>query len=155
MVKLRTDTKTLDLFGWEPKNPKIPTYPHDVIKAATLGGRISRAVATTFSDAKSGETSKERDVIIADMASFLDEDVPISTVNGYCSQARESHNITVARAIALMHVTKDYRLLVLIAEELGLAVVPKRYEHAVREAILAEKRERIDEELKALRRGRR
>lgn len=156
MAKSRADTKTLELFGWEPKSPKIPTYPHEVVRAATLGGIVSRAVSKTLLDVRDREDNpKDRDEVAALMTAYLGEDVPKNMLDGYASQAREAHNIPVTRAMALMHATEDYRLLVLMAQEFDLAVVPKRYEHAVREAILAEKRDEIEGELRALRRGRR
>lgn len=156
MAKSRADTKTLDLFGSQPKTPKLPAYPHEAIRAATLGGVVSRAVSTTLLDVRDREDNpKDREEIAAIMTAYLGEDVPLSMLNGYASQAREAHNIPVIRAMALMHATGDYRLLVLMAQEFNLAVVPKRYENAVREAILAEKIEEMDGELKALRRGRR
>jgi hypothetical protein len=97
-----------------------PGYPPEAVRAATLAGRISRAVAHTLR-----ECTRDRDEIAKGMTSFLGERVSTAMLNGYASQARDDHNISAVRLIALAHATADARLLDLLAAELGLAVVDR------------------------------
>ena len=159
MVKLRGDKQTLDLLAWRPETPKVERFEPTSIRAGTIGARVSKAVSQVLTDAKARKDNPlDREGIAEKMTEFLglDEDDKVSThiLNAYASGAREAHNISVVRAIALAHATSDFRLLNLLAEELDLCVVPRRFENAVREAILAEQIDNMSDELKALRRGR-
>lgn len=93
-------------------------YPPEAVRAATLAGRISRAVAHTLR-----ECPLQREEIADRMGAFLGERVSAAMLNGYASQARDDHNISAVRLLALAHATSDARLLDLLAAELGLAVV--------------------------------
>jgi hypothetical protein len=95
-------------------------YPPEAVRAATLAGRISRAVAHTLR-----ECALERDEIAERMGAFLGERVSTAMLNAYASQARDDHNISAVRLIALAYATSDARLLDLLAAELGLAVVSR------------------------------
>ena len=88
------------------------------------------------------------------MGDYLGQKVSTNILNAYSSQARGDHNITVVRLCALMHATNDFRLLKYLAEMFDLTVIPRKFETAVRESVLAEKRDEIDAELEALRRRR-
>jgi hypothetical protein len=104
------------LLDWQPS----ASYAPDTVRAATLGGRISRAVAQTLRDCP-----RERGEIAARMGAFLGEPVSPAMLNAYASQAREDHNISAVRLAALAHATDDPRLLDMLAEALGLAVIPR------------------------------
>lgn len=95
-------------------------YPPEAVRAATLAGRISRAVAHTLR-----ECALKREEIAERMSAFLGEAVSVTMLNVYASQAREDQNISAVRLIALAHATSDARLLDLLAAELGLAVVER------------------------------
>lgn len=155
MARARGDRKTLDLLSWQPVAPKVGRFADETVRAATISGKVSRAVSQVLNDAKGREKDPlERDDIAEKMSVFLGEDVSKNMLDAYSSQSRDTHKISVVRAVALMHATQDFRLLTMIAEELGLAVIPRQYEGTVREAILAEKIEEMKGELDSLRRGR-
>ncbi|GAK43627.1 phage-related DNA transposition protein [Tepidicaulis marinus] len=159
MARVRGDKKTLDLLTWRPEAPKVDRFDPVTVRAGTIGARVSKAVSQVLNDAKAREENPlDRDEIAEKMTEFLglgeDDKVSAHILNAYASGAREAHNISVVRAVALAHATSDFRLLNLLAEELDLCVIPRRYENAVREAILAEQIENMNDELKALRRGR-
>jgi hypothetical protein len=115
-------------------------YPAEAVRAATLAGRISRAVAHTLR-----ECQLEREDIAERMSAFLGERVSVTMLNVYASQAREDQNISAVRLIALAHATADARLLDLLAAELGLAVVDR--EDLTRQQLL-----RLQDEERALKR---
>lgn len=155
MARLRGDKRTLDLLNWKPAEPKIERYAEELVRAATLGSKVSKAVAQSLHDARVREENPlDREHVAEAMSAYLGDDVPKNTLDAYASQARETHNISVIRAMALMNATSDFRLLGMIAEELGLTVIPRKYEYAVREAILAEQMDELKEELNGLRRRR-
>ena len=155
MARIQSDRKTLDLLSWQPTSPRVERFEEQTVRAATISGKVSLAVSRILCDAKSRDNEPlERDDVARRMSDFLGEDVSKNMIDAYASQSREDHKISVVRAVALMHATQDYRLLTLLAEELGLTVIPRKYEGTVREAILAEKIEELNGELHSLRRGR-
>lgn len=155
MVRQRSDRKTLDLLSWHPSSPKVERFDEQMVRAATISGKIALAVSRILADVKVREKEPlEREDVARRMGEFLGEEVSKNMLDAYASQSREDHKISVPRAVALMHATDDYRLLTLLAEELGLTVIPRKYEGTVREAILAEKIEELNGELHSLRRGR-
>jgi hypothetical protein len=155
MARVRSDHKTLDLLSWQPSSPRVERFDEQTVRAATINGKVSLAVSRILMDAKArSEEPLEREDVARRMSDFLGEDVSKHMIDAYASQSREDHKISVVRAVALMHATQDYRLLTLLAEELGLTVIPRKYEGTVREAILAEKIEELNGELHSLRRGR-
>jgi hypothetical protein len=148
------DKGTGDLFSWRAP-AQVVGYPEEKIRAATIGAKVSKAVSVTLLDAKARKSDPlDRDQVALAMGAFLGEDLSKDVLDAYASQAREGHNISVVRALGLMEATGDYRLLVLMAEQLGLAVIHKKYERAVEEAMTAEKIEELQRHLDHLRRGR-
>jgi hypothetical protein len=134
---------TLDLLNWEP--PQIAQgFAQGEIRGATLDTRLALAVAATLR-----ECGLDREEIASRMTAYLGEDeghVTVNMLNAYASQARSTtHRITVSRLIALCFVTHDPRLLGLLAEELGLALVDPKYVRLI-EAVQAEEKA---EELRA------
>lgn len=154
MPPRRPDNRTLNLLDWQPPEP-IASYPEEMVRAATIGARISKAVSLTLSEAKreAGDDLERADVARR-MSEFLGDKVSENMLNAYASESRDAHNISVVRALAMMHATGDYRLFKLIAEQLGFTIIDKKYESAVREAMIAEKLEELRAELDHLRRGR-
>jgi len=153
MVRKRTDNLTQDLFDWKPKIP-VERYEDHVTRAATLQGRISLAVSKTLNDATDAEGRKlARDDVAKRMAAYLGEKVSKTTLDAYASEAREN-SIPLDRAVALMIVTQDFRLLSLLADPVDHAVIPAKYQGAVVEAMLVEKREEIDAMINDSRRAR-
>jgi hypothetical protein len=152
MAKDRRDSRTLDLLAMTVEVPHVPRFDDSDIRAARLDARIAKAVGKTLKDAASGGTTRP-DVAKA-MSAYLGETVTRATLDAYAAESKADHTISLVRAMALMEATKDYRLLGLIADDLGLAIVPRQYEPAIREAVLAEKMEEMRAELESLRRTR-
>lgn len=125
-----------DLLDWQPPQP-VARFPEEQVRAASLAGRVSRAVAAALVDA-----ADDRETIAARMSTFLGERVPPSMLDAYASQAREGHRISVPRFLALLHATKDRRLLELLAEPMGWAVIERRHLPLIEVAAI---REREDE----------
>jgi len=152
MAKLRGDKSTLDLLNWTPEKLEIARFDDEQVRAAAIGGKISKAITTILMDAKLREDAPlNRTDVAKKMTDWLDHEVTENMLSAYCSEARIDHNISLPRAIALMVVTEDSRLLSLIADEIGLAVIPKKYEGTVKEAILLEQKEELEKEITLLR----
>lgn len=125
-----------DLLEWEPPQP-VARFPEEQVRAASLAGRISRAVAAALAD-----SDDCRETIAARMSAFLGERVSPAMLDAYASQAREDHRISVPRFVALLHATRDRRLLELLAEPMGWAVIERRHLPMIEVAAI---REREDE----------
>jgi hypothetical protein len=106
-----------DLLDWQAPQ----AYPAEAVRAATVAGRISRAVAFTLR-----HCGVKRQDIAARMAAYLGEPVSPAMLDAYASQAREDHNISAVRLLALAHATGDVRLLDMLCEPLGFAVIDRR-----------------------------
>jgi hypothetical protein len=110
-----------DLLEWEPPQT-VARFAEDQVRAASLAGRVSRAVAAALTDA-----AERRETIAARMSAFLGERVSPAMLDAYASQAREDHRISVPRFAALLHATRDRRLLELLAEPMGWAMIERRH----------------------------
>jgi len=144
----RRDPYTADLLSWQPQAPIDRFDPQDV-RGATLTAQLCKAMSLTLR-----ESPESREHIAAEMSRYLGKHVSPHMLNAYVSAGRDDHTINVERFIALIHATRDRRLLELIAELFGWVVVDAKYLDVIQEAELAEKREEIDRQL-ALARGRR
>ncbi len=128
MVKRREDGGTLDLFNdWEPPKVGVQFEDKSRIRASNVAARISRMVAEVMR-----ESGLSRDELAPAMSAFLGHPVSKAMLDAYATQARGDHNISLARAIALVAVTKDARVIGTELDPLGLAVVPKRDLHGLR-----------------------
>jgi hypothetical protein len=132
------------LFDWQAP----AAYPPDQVRAATLHGRISRAVAQTLRDC-----GLPRAEVCARMEAFLGARVSQAMLDAYASQAREEHAISAVRLAALAHATGDARLLDVLAESLGLAVIPRRLLPLIELAEVHEQAEALRRKADALRRA--
>jgi hypothetical protein len=135
---------TLDLLGWE--TPDItPVVPIEDVRAASLRGRISRAVALVLRDC-----DLPREDVAQRMSDFLgkDETVTKAMVDAYASQAREAHTISAIRLVALAHATGDLRPLQVLIEPLEQAIVPRRFVPAIQETLIDQEIERLTNEKK-------
>jgi hypothetical protein len=128
-------------------------YAKGEIRAATLDSRIALSVSVTLK-----ECSETREDIAALMTNYLGEDegtVTANMLNAYASQARNTHQISVIRLVALCAVTGDVRPLALLAEHLGFAVVEPRYVHFVKAQMLRDRSKELaalaDAEMRAAR----
>ncbi len=126
MVKSRYDTATLDLLSWEAPEVAI-RFEAEEIRAATLQAQICKAVSVALADC-----GKSRDQVAQEMSAYLGVEVTENMLNAYTSPARENHNISAVRLIALAVVTGDHRLLSIGPDRAGLAVVEERYLSVIR-----------------------
>lgn len=136
----------LDLLDWTPP-PATVRFDDAAVRAATIHARISRAIGVALKDA-----GADRAEIARRMAAFLGEAVPVNMLNAYASQAREDHVISVPRYLALMAATGDRRLLQLLAEDMGWAVVEKRHLPMIELAEVQEKLAELEAHRAALKR---
>lgn len=135
-MKVRGDKKTMDLLDWEPPQV-VRQFEPDQVRAASLRAMVAKAVSAALRDCE-----KDREAIAAEMSEYLGEPTSKNILDAYASEAREDHVINVVRFLALVHATGDHRLLQMLADSFGLAVVEKRYLAAVEEAMWAEQEER-------------
>jgi hypothetical protein len=110
-----------DLLDWQPPEA-VTRFKEEQVRAASFAARVSRAVAVALADCDA-----EREAIAARMSTFLGERVSPAMLDAYASQAREDHKISVPRFLALLHATRDRRLLELLAEPMGWAVIERRH----------------------------
>jgi hypothetical protein len=136
-----------DLLDWQPPEVVVAFEPAHV-RAATVAASIARAVATALRDSPT-----PRDDIAQRMSDYLGERVSKPMLDAYASEARRDHPIPVTRLIALMHATGDRRLLQLLAEPLGWAVIERRHLPMIELAAVQEKREELARQADALRRA--
>lgn len=146
----RRDPYTADLLSWQPADP-VQRFAPDQVRAASFQQRLCKAMAAALKDCDLGD----RGWVADRMSEFLGDRVSLAMLNAYVSPARETHQISVVRFLALVHVTRDRRLLELLADPFGWCVVDERHADAIREVELAEKRDEIETQLKLTRLKRR
>lgn len=133
MAPRQRDNGTLDLLSWVPPEP-VKAFAPEKVRAHSLRATLAKAVSLALK-----ECGRTRDAIAEAVAEYLGEACPKSMLDAYASEAREEHTISVVRFIALMHATGDRRLLQMLAEPFGLAVIDARYLPAIEDALLDDK----------------
>jgi len=136
------------LLDWTPPRDVVVRFEDERVRTATLRAQLSRAVSETLSDA----TASRQD-IAEKISAWLGESVSAPMLDNYASEAKEDHAISLPRAIALIQATGDVRLLQLIAEMFGHAVIEAKYVNAVNEAMVAEQIEKLAKQKKQYRQG--
>ena len=136
----------LSLLEWTPPEPTV-RFDEVQVRAATIEARVSRAIAAALKDSVS-----DRQAVAEAMGEFLGQRVTKNMLDAYASVAREDHPITIARFVALLHATRDRRLLELIAEPLGWAVIDRKMLHLIELAAVQEKQRELHAQADALRR---
>lgn len=121
MAAQRPDPNQPDLLTWRAPAPVQQHVPHRV-RAATLAGRIKRAIAETLR-----ETEIDRDQVAAAMGDYLGEPVAKASLDAWASGAREDRLPSLTRFCALLAATADERLLQVLAAECGWAVVDRKW----------------------------
>jgi hypothetical protein len=133
MVRDRRDSRTMDLLNWQPPEPAVRFEEHQV-RGATLNARICRAMAVALE-----ECTATRDEVAERMSEYLGIKVSKPMLDAYVSEARDTHTINIVRFAALVHATHDWRLLSLLPELFGFAVVDERYVALIRAQQIREK----------------
>jgi hypothetical protein len=142
----RHDRRTLDLFDWQPPVVAVRFEDEAAVRAASVAGRLSRAVSVTLKEA-----ANDREAVATAMSEYTGEDISKHMLDAYASQARETHNITLVRAFGLLHATGDARIFGTELRRFDLAVIPARYLAAVEEAQWADQEERARQKRQAAR----
>ena len=139
--------RQLDLLkDWHPATVTT-AFPADHVRAATVAHLICRAVSAALRDAEIG-----RPDIAKRMSDYLGETVTVNMLNAYASPAREDHPIGMARFVALLHATRDRRLLELFAEPMGWAVIERKFLPMIELAAVTERQRELGRHADALRR---
>lgn len=139
----------LDLLAWTPPET-VARFEDRVVRAATIAGQISHAVAAALRDADARGLARED--VARRMGAYLGERVSVTMLNGYASEAREQNVITVPRLLALVHVTGDRRMLHLLAEPFGWAVIEAKFLPMIELAAVREREDDLRRRADALRR---
>lgn len=133
-----------DLLDWQAPEPVIRFDPA-AVRAATIDGRLARAISAALA-------GHDRMRVAQEMSAILGRPVSKHMVDAYASQARADHAISAPRFMALAHATGDARLLQVMAEPMGWAVIDQRYLPLIRLAAVREHTDRLVREGETLRR---
>ncbi|MCO5082607.1 MAG: hypothetical protein M9955_13250 [Rhizobiaceae bacterium] len=144
MPPRRRDSFTVDLFREYQPAPVVERFEDEAVKAYSLSGRLSKAVALTLDEA-----DMPRADIAAAMSDILKSSVSKAMLDQYASQAKDQHSIPALRLAALIQVTGDARALNVLLEDTGLIVIPQKYEALLRREKARELRERAEREEQA------
>jgi len=138
-----------DLLSWSPPEV-VARFADERVRAVTLAGKIARSVAEALRDAAAAGV--DRAEIARRMGAFLSEEISLHMINAYASQAREDHVISLSRFLALLHATGDRRLLEMLAEPLGWAVIEQKFLPLIELAAVQERQDELRHHADALRR---
>lgn len=146
--RTRSPLDQLDLLlDWQPSSP-VAAFAPERVKASSLNRSISKAVAETLKSC-----GRTRAAVAEAMTDYLDGDpVTENVLNNYASEGRADFNINIVRLDALLAVSKDRRLLELLAARHGWAVIERRHLPAIEMAELMEHRTKTDQEIEFRRR---
>ena len=111
MAKTRASA---DQFAFTFDAPQPATLPAAL---AGVDARVARTVAEVLKN-----DDRDRLVIAAAMSVLLDEEVSKAMLDAYASPARDGHNISFARMLALIAVTNRFDLLAREWRAIGAAV---------------------------------
>ncbi|MFZ5747667.1 MAG: hypothetical protein ACOY45_08395 [Pseudomonadota bacterium] len=134
------DSRQIDLF----------TTPVPIRGPGAHAG-IEKWVSTEVSLTLKGD-ARSRDEIAGAMSETLGGDVSRWMLDAYASQEREGHNIGFGRAVALMAVTANHRLIEGAVHRLGGRILWGKEINTARLGHLQAQRDRIDAEIRLLRR---
>ncbi len=118
---------------------------------ADLAG-LERVIAATVARILK-EDDRSRDEIAGRMSALLAEEVTRWMLDAYASEARDNHNISAARFLALVAATERFDLLDAALRRIGAAVLVGEEIHAARLGHLRAQRSAIDAEIKTAERS--
>jgi hypothetical protein len=119
--------------------PRVPTQESDL---AGLERAIAGAIGRVLKD-----DSRSRGEIAGAMSSLLDEDISRFMLDAYASEAREGHNVSASRFLALIAVTRRFDVLDGVLERIGARLLVGEEVHAARLGHLEAKRQQLDAEI--------
>ena len=135
MAKHRHDQQTGDLFAHARLFP-VET-PRELECALDFNARVAQALSRACREA--AEAGRDRYDIARRMSEILGVEVTKGMIDAYCSQARETHTISLARFKALVRATGCLWLWNVVLEGEGLTLLQGE-EALLAQAALAEKR---------------
>lgn len=135
-----------DLLGWRAPQP-VAAFRPSTVQAPSVSGRLARAVSVALQ-----ECGRTREQVAERMTAYLGKPVSKNMIDAYASQAREEHGISAERLQALCHATGDRRLLNLLAEPFGWAVVERKFLPVIELAAVQERQQELQRRADALRR---
>jgi hypothetical protein len=141
------DANQADLLAWEAPSP-VDKFDPLRVRAATLAGKIKRAISETLKD--EAEKGWDRESTAGAMSQYLGEPVSKNALDSWCSEAREDHMPSLVRFIGLLDATGDKRLLQVIAAQLGWAVIDKKWLPMIELASLREHEDKVRDRRRAL-----
>jgi hypothetical protein len=115
---------------------------------ADLAG-LDRTIAGYVADALKGDL-RSRHEIAGAMSALLDESVSKAMLDAYASEARDLHNISAARLLAVIAVTERFDLLNLLCRRIGCAVLVGDEINTARLGHAKALRMRLDQEIREL-----
>lgn len=133
-----------DLLSWEPPQTAL-AFDEREVRGSTQSARIARAIAVALK-----ECGKPRRQVARAMSEYLGEPVSEAMLDAYASVARETHRMSVERYLALVHATGDRRLLELLAQPQGWAVIQRCHLPLIDAAILRDREEALRKQRKQL-----
>lgn len=125
-------------------DPPVPA--RDEAELAGLERIVAAKVAIALK-----QDGRSRHEIAGAMSALLDDIVTKPMLDAYASEAREGHNISAARLLAMVAVTERFDLLDALVRRIGAALLVGEELHAARLGHLQAQRARLDQEIKALR----
>jgi len=111
----------MDLLAWQAPEV-VRAFDPATVRGGTLAARIARAVSVALNDCP-----LSREEVAKRMSVYLGVRVSKAMLDAYASAAREDHAISLPRFMALIDATGDRRLLELLAEGFGWAVIERRH----------------------------
>lgn len=138
----------LDLLNWKPP-AAVAQFDRQRVRAATMAGLTKRAISEALRD--SAAAGFDRGAIALGMSDWLGERISKPMLDAYASEARDTHAISLVRFAALLVVTQDARLLQVIAEAAGLAVIDRKYLPLIELASLREHEDDVKRRTRGLR----
>lgn len=139
MARRHPDPATAPLLDWQPP-PITRRYPDVALKSTSLATLLSKAVSLTLKDC-----GMSRADVAQRMSDYLGETISENMLDNYASEARADTVINGVRIMALAHVTDDARLLQVMAEPFGWAVIDDRYVSLIRATQIREKARELEQ----------
>jgi len=136
----------MDLLAWQAPEV-VRAFDPAMVRGGTLAARIARAVSVALHDCH-----MDREDVARRMSIYLGARVSKAMLDAYASAAREDHAISLPRFMALIDATGDRRLLELLAEGFGWAVIERRHLPLIDMAAVTEQMDELAKRRDALRR---
>lgn len=124
--------------------------PSPATNAADLAG-LDRLIAASIARALRDD-DRSREQIAAAMSELLGEEVTRFMLDAYASEARDNHNISAGRFLALIAVTSRHDILDHVLRRIGAAVLVGEEIATARAGHLRAAIKRLNEELKLVER---